>query len=163
MEIFTCLLSHAIMSSHRYAQTNTTALHVSQFCSYQRTFQKRLNVHCNFPILVSFIKFFIWFASSGFRAAAMLRCLAGLTLADVSKEKILIFLDPHRLQIQALRSLETPRKTRLGHRDWQRQTAVELEQRETDNGEKSYRARERNSAEEYFDRKETNKAREAVM
>jgi len=55
--------------------------------------------------------------------------------------------------------------TATAHRQTDRQTAVELEQRGTENGEKSYGSGEGNSAEEYFDKKkkQTNKAREAVM
>jgi hypothetical protein len=59
-----------------------------------------------------------------------------------------------------------PRKTRPQHRNCtDRKTAVEFEQRDRGNGEESYRCRfsERNSAEEYFDKKERNKAREAVI
>lgn len=127
---------------------------------YQRTFQKRLNVHCNFPISDSFKKFVNWLAISRFRSAGMWSCLAGLTLADVSKEEALILLDRSSLTNSGVTFPRNIQKNKTAtqklHRQTDRQTAVELEQRDTGNGEDScYRRRfnERNRAEEYFDKK----------
>jgi len=157
--VFCYMWQWVITDMHR----QTPQLYVSVLFSINENFKSVSTFvaifHYQFPLK----KMFNWLASSGFRSAGMWSCLAGLRLADVSKEEILIFLDPTSLtntSVTFIRNTEKNKTATFGlrtDRQTDRQTVVELEQRDTENGEKSYRSGEGNSAEEYFDIKKKKK------